>query len=697
MSQSLRRKQARWLRYSLLTVLTVICVACSSVSNNPGPAPSTSASQLLPGEQIWKQGVSSLLFGTNDTYEWSSQNLETQPSIQLALRNAGFALIRSFFPDNASDTSIEQRIGAIENSGAHCLGVITNIFNATYDEHLVRYLGKRCLMYEFGNEPDYNGISLPSYLKQWNTLIPALRHINPSAKFIGPVDGPATSSFLSGYLEGVKSSGVLPDAISFHWYPCYQDTEANCLSKANTAGQQAIGVRQLVEKILGKSLPIGITEWNFDPENPPPAYGDNKNFITSFTDTALQSMIKAGVAFACQFDAASYAGYGHLDLFNVQNDAAKPQYYAIRSIIAQYRPSQPPARTSAIQGANGPLISRGKPAYCSSNDVGPGGPSAIDNGHYGAYSLWDVLQAKLPSWCAIQVGSGPTRLLFTWECDFTGSEYISNWAATPRDYTISVSSNSTNGADGNWQVVAQVFGNQAGMREHVFPFAGKSWVKMTVTSGQPVTQNKDVAINQIDLYDVSANNSLNNTFIFSGDSITAFSYNRFDVNQPSFAEDVHAAFPKLFPVTIDGGLGGAASSDAVKDINLWLALNPEIHYWLLEWGTNDAFAPVSPAAFRANLQILVTKIEQAGHIPILANLPYTNRPGDAALNQEIVALNAVIDQVTQENRLIPGPNFYQLFRQHAQTYISSDGIHPTSVGARAMNLAWFNALRPYIF
>lgn len=334
MHLSISPKKIRWLMYSILAIIIVFYIVFSQVSNNLSLGPS---SQLLPGEEIWKQGISSFLFGTNDTHEWSTQNLETQPAIQKSLHSAGFTLIRSFFQDGASDSEIEQRIRAIENSDAHCLGVITNIFNVTYDKHLVQYLGNRCLMYEFGNEPD-SDISLDSYLKQWDSVIPILRQINPAARFIGPVVSSAASSFLNGFLQGVKSSNILPNGISFHWYPCDQNTETDCLSKANTVDQQARDVRQLVKNVLGEDLPIGITEWNFDPENPPPAYDSDKNFITSFTNTALQSMMHAGVAFACQFDAASYAGYGHLDLFNVQNNMPKPQYYAIKSLIAQYRP-----------------------------------------------------------------------------------------------------------------------------------------------------------------------------------------------------------------------------------------------------------------------------------------------------------------------------------------------------------------------
>ena len=95
----------------------------------------------------------------------------------------------------------------------------------------------------------------------------------------------------------------------------------------------------MVQRILGRELPVGISEWNFDPDNPPPAYGDDANFITRFTIDALHSMAQAGVAFACQFDAASYSGFGHLDMFQVDTAQPKPQFYAMKDLIQQYRPS----------------------------------------------------------------------------------------------------------------------------------------------------------------------------------------------------------------------------------------------------------------------------------------------------------------------------------------------------------------------
>lgn len=322
--------QRLWLHGAILLLVLFFAVACS---------PSTATSPVLPGQQLWKQGVSSLLFGTNDDIEWSSQNIEMEPAVQADLRRAGFTLVRSFFPDDASDAMIEQRIRTIENIGAQCLGVITNIFNPAFDAHLVRYLGHRCLMYEFGNESDYTHISIASYLKQWNTLVPALRRINPAARFIGPVtyNDQGINGYMRAFLKGVKKSGVLPDAVSFHWYPCSYDPEKTCLAKASSYAKVARGVSAMVRSILGRTLPVGISEWNFDGNNPPPTYKDDAAFITKFTIDALHSMAQAGVAFACQFDAASYSGWGHLDMFQVDTAQPKPQFYALKGLIQHYR------------------------------------------------------------------------------------------------------------------------------------------------------------------------------------------------------------------------------------------------------------------------------------------------------------------------------------------------------------------------
>ena len=53
---------------------------------------------------------------------------------------------------------------------------------------------------------------------------------------------------------------------------------------------------------------------------------------------------------------------------------------------------------------------------------------------------------------------------------------------------------------------------------------------------------------------------------------------------------------------IDGGFGGQTSDGAVEQLASWQALLPDMHYWLLGWGTNDALNNVSADKFRTNFR-----------------------------------------------------------------------------------------------
>lgn len=344
-------------------LLTSGCALLNVLTNAPRPTSTPAAGDgLLPGQERWRDGVSSFLFGSNDTQEWSQDNIETNPAVQQALKAAHFTLLRTFFFAHSladghatTDAEIEQRIATVENSGMVCLGVLFDITNVPFLTHVVRLLGPRCNLYEFGNEPDLGDgaghyqYSIQTYLKQWNSVVPQLRSINPQAKFIGPATSTAqghfchylndgeSSCYLQDFLTGVRASGVLPDAISFHWYPCYQESEASCLAKASSYAEVTAQVKDWVNSILGKNLPVGITEWNYDPGVPPPSYGDE--FMTKFSTDALHAMIQAKLDFAAQFDVLSYAGYGAQDLFDVEHqDQPKPQYYAIKAVIDAYYP-----------------------------------------------------------------------------------------------------------------------------------------------------------------------------------------------------------------------------------------------------------------------------------------------------------------------------------------------------------------------
>ena len=324
--------------------------------------------------------------------------------------------------------------------------------------------------------------------------------------------------------------------------------------------------------------------------------------------------------------------------------------------------------------------------------MGPGGSGSLVDGHFGNWGFWQTDVRALPSWCAMKLARGPSQVFVAWFSDYD-TDYIAPTGLGPQDYSLAVSGDSTNGADGTWKTVATVTGNQARAREQVIPFANDSWVKLTVTKGQPQASQPYIFIDELEVYDASAAGAVKDSFFFSGDSITAMAYNRFDENQPSFANDVHAALPADWPLTIDGGFSGADSGGALQGIDMWLALNPDMHYWLLEWGTNDAFNEVPAAQFKQNLQNY--KIRAAGHVPLIARIPPVKLPNAGQsnrVNSEIDALNQTVDEVTAANGLTPGPDMHAVIGANPSKYLLADGIHPTPAGAVAMNNAWYSAL-----
>jgi len=340
------------------------CVATfrSVLSPLPTPTPAPTfpplSGGLLPGQQILNNGISSYLFGTNDTEEWLQNNVQTNSTVQGYLKKSGLSLMRSFFFHNSlngghenTDADIQRRINTITNSGMNCLGVIPHILlqsapapgNSYTDlgwaKHLVSLLDgthpgyQECDMYEIGNEPDLTP-DASNYVTEWNAFVPALRAINPRAKFFGPASYTINYWYIQWFLQGTVASGVLPDGVTFHRYGCGGTDTNLCLQMAALYGDRVNKVRTIVVNTLHKNIPIGITEWNMDPGSNN-VLASNHQFMWDFTTTSLNSMIAAHLDFANQFDAMSFAGYGTLDMFSVNTSQPKPQFWAMVGVLQQ--------------------------------------------------------------------------------------------------------------------------------------------------------------------------------------------------------------------------------------------------------------------------------------------------------------------------------------------------------------------------
>src|SRR5581483_3731593 len=97
----------------VLVLLVSIGMALLNTQSARGLTPT------LPGQQIWQNGISSYLFGTNEV-AWDPMAL-SNPAIMAAVKAAGVPVIR--VPLTASDA--DQRVSLVEQSGAQCLGILS--------------------------------------------------------------------------------------------------------------------------------------------------------------------------------------------------------------------------------------------------------------------------------------------------------------------------------------------------------------------------------------------------------------------------------------------------------------------------------------------------------------------------------------------------------------------------------------------
>ncbi len=350
-----------------------------------------------------------------------------------------------------------------------------------------------------------------------------------------------------------------------------------------------------------------------------------------------------------------------------------PAILLIAAIGSACTPEPPPRR--ALTPA--PLISRGRPVASSP----PGGAVVVD-GVYRTADAWagGMPTPGRPSWVAIDVGRGPSRILVSWTSS-GNHDWLDRKYGAPVDYRIETSADSTDGADGTWRTALTVTGNPARSRAHAVDFRGQRWVRMVVTGLSP-----DVAyglfLDEVDVHDVSRGGD--DVWVFFGDSITSQVYDRAPGHQPSFPEVIARSHPGFFPATVSAGFGSLHHFDAVRRIDEVLEANPEARVIALGFGSNDW----NPDAFRGDLVEVVRKVQAAGRIPIVARIPFrVGSPEDFAAR-----LNAVVDEVTERFGLLPGPDLYSWFKEHPEQL--PDGLHPDDEGSREAIRRWAAAAAP---
>lgn len=342
-----------------------------------------------------------------------------------------------------------------------------------------------------------------------------------------------------------------------------------------------------------------------------------------------------------------------------------------------------PGSTSAAI-TPGPLLSRGRPVSGSSaaRHANPG--LAIDGDQSTAWMAGKPTSER-PAWLAIDVGRGPERLLLAWRASGSFNHNETEYGS-PGAYRIESSADSTDGEDGAWTTAIEVRSVTTHGAAHVFGFAGQRWVKLVVT-GVPTPSPNGVQIDTVDVHDASA--GAQDTWFFLGDSITAFAFGRSVPRGASFAERIHERHPRHDPAVINGGVGGDKTGDGLRHLDGWLAANPDVHFWGIGYGTNDAAGEgANPAQFETNLRLIVGRLLASGRQPILATIPHAT---DGS-HPSIPRFNAVIATIRRDLALPPGPDLFAWFLAHPEEL--ADGLHPNERGIASINRLWAAAVDP---
>jgi|HubBroStandDraft_1064217.scaffolds.fasta_scaffold11996_3 acyl-CoA thioesterase-1 len=329
-----------------------------------------------------------------------------------------------------------------------------------------------------------------------------------------------------------------------------------------------------------------------------------------------------------------------------------------------------------------PLVSRAK-RVAGWSSLPFAEPRKANDGDYS--SSWNAGRPTpdRPAWVAIDVGAGPRRLLLNWSA--AGSfNYQETDYGSPGAYRIETSGDSTDGTNGSWRTAQEVLAVSVHGQANTFDFTGQRWVKFVVTR-TPAESPNGVQISEIDVHDVTA--GARDSWFFLGDSITAFAFERAPAHQPSFAAWVHERHAEYFPAMINGGTGGDKSDEGAAHIGDWLARNPDLHFWAIAYGTNDAAGNTSETTrFRANMQAIVDKIRESGRVPILATIPFASD----GQHGSIPKFNRVLEEIRTADSLPGGPDLYAWFVAHPDEL--RDGVHPNDRGIVSINRLWGEAV-----
>ena len=272
----------------LLLTAFVLLPACGPAAA-PTPVPETLF--IDPGTSLG--AISPYIFGTNYG-PMHAVPLEMMPLVE----DAGFTVLR--FPGGAWTDTVDMRPFQIDMlmTFAKQVGAMPTIsvrmLNGKPETaaELVRYtnIEKKygVIYWSIGNEPSiYTQLKQADYdytikhLNQdWRAIAVAMKEADPTIKLIGPEihqwndsdeTTPKDSAGRDWMTEFLKANGDLVDVVSVHRYPLYSPTKPVTIPDLRENTRKWVSeieyLRGLIRKVVGRDLPIAVTEVNSDPSS----------------------------------------------------------------------------------------------------------------------------------------------------------------------------------------------------------------------------------------------------------------------------------------------------------------------------------------------------------------------------------------------------------------------------------------------
>jgi hypothetical protein len=276
-------------------LLAGLLAACGPAAPTPFPTP-TVAPTAVPGvlsvdPTIDLGPISPYLFGTN----YGPMHAVTLEAMPLA-EGAGFTVLR--FPGGAWTDEVDMRTFQIDQFIAFCQQVgatptiSVRLLNGKPETaaELVRYTNIEkqygVVYWSIGNEPSiYTQLNQADYdytvehlNRDWRPIAEAMKAADPSIKLMGPEihqwndsyeTTPKDSAGRDWMTEFLKVNGDLIDVVTVHRYPMYSGNAPITTVDLRNNIDKWVGeveyLRSLTREVLGRELPIAITELNSDP------------------------------------------------------------------------------------------------------------------------------------------------------------------------------------------------------------------------------------------------------------------------------------------------------------------------------------------------------------------------------------------------------------------------------------------------